>query len=94
MSGSQCFILNPKHNVDDHSIFSPYSFDISTVHSDDWIIDSGATDHMVHSINFFTKITSIAHITDKLPNGESVIVTHTGTVQLSASIVLENVLCS
>lgn len=49
---------------------------------------------MVHSINFFTKIASIAHITDKLPNGESVIVTHTGTVQLSASIVLENVLCS
>lgn len=80
------FILNPKHNVDDHSIFSPYSFDISTLHSDDWIIDSGATDHMVPSI--------APHITVKLPNGESVIVTHTGTVQLSASIVLENVLCS
>ena len=47
----------------------------STVHSDDWIIDSGATDHMVHSINFVTKITSIAHITVNLPNGESVIVT-------------------
>ena len=77
----------------DHSVFSynlTIPFDISP---HDWIIDSGATNHMIHSISLLTRITSVAHILVKLPNGESVLVTHIGQVQLSTDLVLDNVSC-
>ena len=41
----------------EHSVFSS-SVNTSYISSYDWILDSGATDHMVHSIHFFTTITS------------------------------------
>lgn len=77
----------------EHSVFSsnltiPFDFT-----PNDWIIDSGATDPMVHSITLLTKITSVAHISVKLPNGESVFFTHIGQVQLSTDLILDNVLC-
>ena len=75
----------------DHSIFSynlTIPFDISP---HDWIINSGATDHMIHSISLLTRITSVALILVKLPNGESVLVTHIGQVKLSNDLVLDNV---
>ena len=48
---------------------------------------------MVHSIHFFTSVTSSAQIFIRLPNGDMVKVTHIGTVQVSATLILENVLC-
>ena len=74
-----------------HSGFSS-SVNTSQVSPYDWILDSGATDHMVHSIHFFTSITSSAQISVRLPNGDMVKVTHIGTVQVSATLILENVL--
>ena len=44
-----------------HSVFSS-SVNTSQVSPYDWILDSGATDHMVHSIQFFTSVTSSAQI--------------------------------
>ena len=41
----------------EHSVFSS-SVNTSHINSYNWILDSGATDHMVHSIHFFTSITS------------------------------------
>ena len=35
----------------------------------------------------------MAHISVKLPNGESVLVTHVGQVHLSSDLILDNVLC-
>jgi hypothetical protein len=58
-----------------------------------WIIDTGATDHMVCSISFLTTITSIIAKQVRLPNGNLVAVTHTGTVKLSTTLTLTNVLC-
>ena len=53
----------------DHSVFS-YNLTIpSDISPHDWIIDSGATNHMIHSISLLTRITSVAHILVKLPNG-------------------------
>ena len=75
-----------------HSVFSS-SVNTSQVSPYDWILDSGATDHMVHSIHFFTFVTSSAQISVRLPNGDMVKVTHIGTVQVSATLTLENVLC-
>ena len=76
----------------EHSVFSS-SVNTSHVSSYDWILDSGATDHMVHSIHFFTSVTSPVHISVRLPNGDMVKVTHVGTVKISATLTLENVLC-
>ena len=75
-----------------HSVFSS-SVNTSQVSPYDWILDSGATDHMVHSIHFFTSITSSAQISVSLPNGDMVKVTHIGIVQVSATLTLENVIC-
>ena len=59
-----------------------FSLNVVTTHiaSIDWILDSGATDHMVHSIQFFTSITSIVQISVRLTNGDMTKVTHIGTV--------------
>ncbi|XP_075633738.1 uncharacterized protein LOC142606240 [Castanea sativa] len=58
--------------------------------STDWILDSGAIDHMVHSLTFFTSITSIVQISVRLPNGDIAKVTHIGIMQLSPTLTLEN----
>ena len=76
----------------EYSVFSS-TIDISHLDPTDWILDSGATDHMVHSISFFKTITSTVQISVRLPNGDMARVTHIGTVQVSASLILENVLC-
>ncbi|XP_035551155.1 uncharacterized protein LOC118349715 [Juglans regia] len=58
-----------------------------------WIIDTGATDHMVCYPSLFTSTTSFISHTVKLPNGTEVPVSHIGIVQLTASICLTDVLC-
>ena len=79
------------------SFFGLFSFSsqVDTTHlcSTDWILDNGATNHMVHSLHFFTSITSIVHFSIKLPNGDRAKVTHIGTIKLSSTLTLENVLC-
>ena len=59
-----------------------FSSQDSTSHlaSIDWILDSRAIDHMVHSLQFFTSIISIVQISVRLPNGEMAKVTHIGIV--------------
>ena len=64
----------------DHSVFSSNLVIPPALLPNEWIIDSGATDHMVHSVSYLTKITSVGHISVKLPNGKSVLVTHVGQV--------------
>lgn len=56
--------------------------------SNSWILNTGATDHMVSSISLLTTITSCVHIKIHLPNGEHVIATHIGTVTLTAGFIL------
>ena len=75
--------------------YSVFSSQIDTTHlcSTDWILDSGATDHMIHSLQFFTSVTSIVHFSVKLPNGDMAKVTHIGTVNLTSTLTLHNVLC-
>lgn len=58
-----------------------------------WIIDTGATDHMVCSISLFTSITALVSHRVKLPNGDFAEVTHIGTIQISEHLTLTNVLC-
>ncbi|XP_057976036.1 uncharacterized protein LOC131163461 [Malania oleifera] len=64
--------------------------DISAV---PWIIDTGATDHMVCATCFFTSKTAEVSYSVTLPNGEAVTVTHIGTVRPTKDLILHNVLC-
>lgn len=48
---------------------------------------------MVSSSSLFTDIHSIPPTSIKLPNGSLVLVTHVGTVQLSPTLHLHNILC-
>nr|XP_023882015.1 uncharacterized protein LOC111994377 [Quercus suber] len=89
---SMSLCLHSSTNLE-HLVFSSNLVIPPTLLPNEWIVDSGATNHMVHSISYLTKITSVAHISVKLPNGESVLVTHVGQVQLSCDLVLDNVLC-
>ena len=61
--------------------------------SETWVFDIGATDYIIHSITLFTKITSSTSTFVQLPNGEKATVTHIGTIQVTSSLILENVLC-
>ena len=76
-----------------HSIFSAKVVDREIFHATNWVIDTGATDHMVHSITCFTTITATLNTFVNLPNGEVASVTHVGIVKISEHLTLHNVLC-
>ena len=76
-----------------HSIFSAKVVDRESFHATDWIIDTRATDHMVHSITCFTTITATLNTFVNLPNGEVASVTHVGIVKIYEHLTLHNVLC-
>ncbi|KAF7127592.1 hypothetical protein RHSIM_Rhsim11G0109000 [Rhododendron simsii] len=52
----------------------------SITDSTSWILDSGATDHMVKSSSLLTSIQSLGNSTVRLPNGITTPVTHVGSV--------------
>ena len=67
--------------------------DRSAYNKTDWIIDIGATDHMIHSKSIFSSFTCVSNSYVYLPNGEKVLVTHIGTVHLNNTLILTDVLC-
>ena len=77
----------------EHSISFAKTVNREAFSSTDWVIDTGATDHMIHSITYFSSITSTLNTHVNLPNGESALVTHIGTVKITEKLVLYNVLC-
>ena len=76
-----------------HSIFSAKIVDREVFHATDWVIDTRASDHMVHSISCFTSISTTLNTYVNLPNGEIASVTHISTVRISERLTLYNVLC-
>jgi predicted aspartyl protease len=83
--------LNPKY-----SIFHPsQSFSVASGINDikSWIIDTGATDHMVSSITLFTSITAVISTHVKLLNGKLDLVIHIGNVKISNTLIITDVLC-
>ncbi|XP_023882727.1 uncharacterized protein LOC111995069 [Quercus suber] len=73
-----------------HSVFSAKVVNRRAYTSDILVIDTGATDHIVCSVNLLSFITAIAQSIVELPNGEATSVTHIGTVNLSFSLTLHN----
>lgn len=59
---------------------------------DKWIIDTGASKHMVCSVNQLTVVINRSKASVKLPNGDTAEVTDVGTVKLSDTLTLTDVL--
>ncbi|XP_019189518.1 PREDICTED: uncharacterized protein LOC109183945 [Ipomoea nil] len=57
-----------------------------------WIIDSGATDHIVCSLEFFDNYRTVSEAKVNLPNGNHATVEHIGNIKLSNDIWLKDVL--
>lgn len=57
-----------------------------------WIIDSGATSHVCCDLSKFKEIHIVSGITVALPNGLRLPIQHTGTIHLSDSLILYDVL--
>ena len=81
------------HTTPKHSIFSVQHVNRTRFSHTTWILDTGATDHMVHSLSKFTSITSSISTYVHLLNGEKVLATHIGTVQVTTSLLFTDVLC-
>ncbi|KAF9686029.1 hypothetical protein SADUNF_Sadunf03G0115900 [Salix dunnii] len=72
---SQSSILDLSHSVFASSFFLPLKSSSNPVNTS-WIIDTGATDHMICSTSMFTTITAIVSKSVRLPNGQFASVTH------------------
>ena len=80
--------ISSPHSVFSAKVVNRKAFDVET-----WVIDTGATDHIVCSMHLLTSFTAISNSVVELPNGEAALVTHVGTLKLSSHITLTNVLC-
>ena len=76
-----------------HSVFATQVVNRRAYGGNTWVLDIGATDHFVCSVDLLTSITAIRQSLVQLPNRESTQVTHIGTVVLSSSLILKNVFC-
>ncbi|CAN1328951.1 Retrovirus-related Pol polyprotein from transposon RE2 [Linum perenne] len=61
-------------------------------HTHNWILDTGATDHMICDIAYFSSFHPILNTYITLPNNIRVLATHIGVVNISKSIILHDVL--
>ena len=63
--------------------FSAHIVDRQAYKSNTWIINTVATDYMVHSVSCLSTITSTINTLVYLPNEEKALVIHIGTVHIS-----------
>ena len=63
-----------------HSVFATMVVNRNAYSCNTWVLDTGATYHIIFFDTSLTTITSLTHSIVELPNGESAQVTHIGTV--------------
>jgi hypothetical protein len=82
--------------MNQHAGSHPTSTNLSGMHSFDnslWILDSGATDHMVTSPLALSHSFPVHNRTVQLPDDTHAPVTHIGSIIFSRHLTLTNVLC-
>ncbi|CAN1225018.1 hypothetical protein LINPERPRIM_LOCUS2396 [Linum perenne] len=57
-----------------------------------WVVDSGASDHVVSFVSFLFQYKSVHGLTVALPNGTKIPVSHIGSARLSKLLVIHDVL--
>ena len=82
---SNCLVLR-------HSVFFSTIVNRTAFGGDTWAIDTGTKNHVVHYVHLLTDFTAIDCVVE-LPNGETTMVTHIGSICLSKTLILTNVLC-
>jgi hypothetical protein len=87
-----CLSIFIKPNLD-HSVFSDKFIVKPIFSSTKWFIDTGAIDHMVITNQFYTSMHHVDNINVNLPNGQSVLVTHIGSIQVTPTLLLIDALC-
>ncbi|CAN1249194.1 Retrovirus-related Pol polyprotein from transposon RE1 [Linum perenne] len=80
-----------------HSSFDPTgavhsSGNLSLPRYTNWVLDTGASDHIVCDFQLLTSHRRVFNTVVHLPNGDSAIVSHIGQVLFSKNLVLHNVL--
>lgn len=65
----------------------------SSISANSWIIETGTTYHIIHPYDMFTSITKTLNTSIKLPNRDTVAISHLGTIQISKKLLLKDVLC-
>ena len=90
---ASCFQSTPLAGNLKHSIFSAKLVNRTAFGVDTWVMDTGASGHIVCSVSLFQSYTIVSHCVVELPNDESAHVTYIGIVKLSNSLILEHVLC-
>lgn len=66
---------------------------LSTININQWILDSGASEHMCSSLDLFDNYTPlVAPSAITIPDDTKINITHTGTIKLNHSLILKNVL--
>ncbi|XP_075655032.1 uncharacterized protein LOC142625227 [Castanea sativa] len=78
-----------KHYVFAAKVVNRNAFSYNT-----WVLDSGATDHIICYVSRLASVTALTQCVVELPNGESAQVTHIGTVKLSSTLILDHDLSS
>ncbi|XP_057982393.1 uncharacterized protein LOC131167614 [Malania oleifera] len=107
ISSNQAFIPSSNHamvtpsssDTNNHKIsgislcFSIFTSKSNNVSEIPWIIDNGATNHMICSKSLFHSIQNTISSSVALPNGQIVPVTHIGTPKVTKNLILHNALC-
>ena len=87
LSGNSCELFQESMCLSmEHSIFAVNPSSKTAFGNENWVLDTGATYHIVHSLTLFTKITSCVATFVQLPNGEKVTVTHIGIIQVTSTL--------
>ncbi|XP_070041607.1 uncharacterized protein [Nicotiana tomentosiformis] len=67
----------------------------SSMHTENWIVDSGATYHMASTLNLLSDVKNVDNSGNnkvRLPNGDSTYITHIGSAGLTGDTKLKNML--
>lgn len=92
-SSSAC--LKPKFQNDNHVVgkyICTTTINSIFTQKDLWIVDTGATDHIVCDLGYFDNYNAVHNTSVNLPNGASIQVSYTGHIKLQNSIWLKDVL--
>lgn len=87
--------LIPKFNGEEFAMggkFSGSHINSISLNASTWILDSGATDHIICSLDYFDEYCDAHGAEDNLPTGNTVAIIHIGNVRFNKDLWLKNAL--